>query len=217
MASVASPYGFKAVNELGGLPYAGSTRQFLINPAGYNTNIFNGSLVYVNASGYLQIVTATGADGTTNAFPTGSGGSAVLTGAIGVFVGCSYVNAQGQVIYAQYYPANTVAPSGTAITAYVIDDDRAVFQVQSAGSVTQAALGANVFLNAAQSTSTGSTTTGNSNTAVVAGSSAVTTTAAFRVIGFVDMQGFSTVGDAYTDILVKFNPGYHSYSNAVGL
>ena len=213
MASTASPYGFRAVNELGGLPYAGSTRQFLIDPAGYNTNIFNGSLVFVNASGFLQIATATGADATTNGFPTGT----TNTGCIGVFVGCSYVNSQGQVVYAQYYPANTVAPTGTAITAYVIDDDRAVFQVQSAGSVTQAALGANVFLNAVQSTSTGSTTTGNSNTAVVAGSSAVTTTAAFRVVGFVDMQGFSTVGDAFTDILVKFNPGYHTYSNAVGL
>ena len=213
MASTASPYGFKAVNELGGLPYSGSTRQFVIDPAGYNTNIFNGSLVYVNSSGYLNIVTGTGADGTTNSFP----GSGTLTGAIGVFVGCSYVNAQGQVIFAQYYPANTVAPTGTAITAYVIDDDRAVFQVQSAGSVTQAALGANVYLSAAQSTSTGSTTTGNSTSAVIAGSSAVTTTAAFRIVGFVNMQGFSTVGDAYTDILVKFNPGYHSYSNAVGV
>ena len=213
MASTASPYGFRAVNELGGLPYAGSTRQFLINPAGYNTNIFNGSLVYVATTGYLQIATSTGADDSTNGFPTGTAN----TGCIGVFVGCSYVNAQGQVVYAQYYPANTVAPTGTAITAYVIDDDRAVFQVQSAGSVTQAALGANVFLNAVQSTSTGSTTTGNSNTAVVAGSSAVATTAAFRVVGFVDMQGFSTVGDAFTDILVKFNPGYHTYSNAVGL
>jgi hypothetical protein len=45
----------------------------------------------------------------------------------------------------------------------------------------------------------------------------VTTTAAFRVVGFANVPGFSTVGDAYTDILVKFNPGYHSYSNAVGL
>jgi hypothetical protein len=208
MASTATPYGFKAVNELGGLPYAGSTRQFLIDPAGYNTNIFNGSIVTVNTSGYINIVTTNGDPASGAAFPAGT---------IGVFVGCSYVNAQGQVIFAQYYPANTVAPTGTAITAYVIDDDRAVFQVQSAGSVTQAALGANVYLNAVQSTSTGSTTTGNSNTAVVAGSSAITTTAAFRVVGFVNMQGFSTVGDAYTDILVKFNPGYHSYSNAVGI
>ena len=208
MASTATPYGFKAVNELGGLPYAGSTRQFLIDPAGYNTNIFNGSIVTINTSGYINIVTTNGDPASGAAFPAGT---------IGVFVGCSYVNSQGQTVYAQYYPANTVAPTGTAITAYVIDDDRAVFQVQSAGSVTQAALGANVYLNAVQSTSTGSTLTGNSTTAVVAGSSAITTTAAFRVVGFVNMQGFSTVGDAYTDILVKFNPGYHSYSNAVGI
>jgi len=213
MASTASPYGFKAVNELGGLPYAGSTRQFPIDPAGYAVNIFNGSLVYVAATGYLQIATSTGADATTNGFPTGTAN----TGCVGVFVGCSYVNAQGQVIYAQYYPASYVAPTGTTVTAYVIDDDRAVFQVQSAGTVTFAALGANTFLNAVQSTSTGSTTTGNSTTAVVIGSSAVATSAAFRIVGFVNMQGFSVVGDAFTDILVKFNPGYHSYSNAVGL
>jgi hypothetical protein len=136
-------------------------------------------------------------------------------GTIGVFVGCSYVNAQGQVIYAQNYPASYAAPTG--ITAYVVDDDRAVFQVQSAGTVAQAALGANVYLSAVQSTSTGSTRTGNSTTAVVAGASAITTGGAFRVVGFVDMQGFSTVGDAFTDILVKFNPASHSYSNATGI
>jgi hypothetical protein len=91
-----------------------------------------------------------------------------------------------------------------------------VFQVQSAGTVTIAALGSNVFFSTG-AVSTGSTSTGNSTASVVAGSSAVTTTAAFRVVGFPNMVGFSTVGDAYTDILVKFNPGYHSYSNAVGL
>ena len=207
MASTASPYGLRAVNELGGLPYAGSTRTFLIDPAGYNTNIFNGSIVALNTSGYLNIVTTNGDNSTP--FPAGT---------IGVFVGCSFVNAQGQVIYSQYYPANTASVNGSAITAYVIDDDRAVFQVQSAGTVTQAALGANVYLNAVQSTSTGSTTTGNSNTAVVAGSSAATTSGyAFRVVGFANVPGFSTVGDAYTDILVKFNPGAHSYSNATGI
>jgi len=207
MASTASPYGFRAVNELGGLPYAGSTRQFLIDPAGYNTNIFNGSIVALNTSGYLNIVTTNGDNSTP--FPAGT---------IGVFVGCSFVNAQGQTIYSQYYPANTASVNGSAITAYVIDDDRAVFQVQSAGTVTQAALGANVYLNAVQSTSTGSTTTGNSNTAVVAGSSAATTSGyAFRVVGFADVPGFSTVGDNFTDILVKFNPGAHSYSNATGI
>ena len=210
MASTASPYGLRAVNELGGLPYAGSTRSFLIDPAGYNTNIYNGTIVYVNSSGYLNIVTGTGADGTTNSFP----GSGTLTGAVGVFVGCTYTNAQGQIIYSQYYPANTASVQGSSITAYVIDDDRAVFQVQANGSMAQTTLGNNVYLANAQSTSTGSTTTGNSNVAV--SSSSVTTTAAFRIIGFVNSTT-SQVGDAYTDLLVKFNPGYHSYSNAVGV
>lgn len=207
MASTASPYGFRAVNEIGGLPYAGSTRSFLINPAGYNTNIFNGSLVYVADTGYLQLVTASGADGTTNAFPAGT----TLTGAVGVFVGCSYYNAQGQLIFSQYYPANTTG----VIEAFVIDDPNTVFQVQANGSVGQAALGANVTLANAQTTSTGSTTTGNSNIAV--SSTATTSTAPFRVVGFVNKQGFSQVGDAYTDLLVKWNPGWHSYMNVLGL
>jgi hypothetical protein len=207
MASTASPYGLRAVNELGGLPYAGSTRSFLFDPAGYGANVYNGSLVYVKTTGYIEIVTATGADATTNGFPVGTAN----TGAVGVFVGCSYVNAQGQTIFSQYYPSGSLNA-----TAFVIDDDRTVFQVQSAGSVTIAALGANVFFSTG-AVATGSTTTGNSTASVVAGASAVTTTAAFRVVGFVNMVGFSTVGDAYTDILVKFNPGYHSYSNAVGL
>lgn len=207
MASTASPYGLKPVNELGGLPYAGSTRSFAIDPAGYAANIYNGSLVYVKSTGYIEIVTATGADATTNGFPVGTAN----TGAVGVFVGCSYVNAQGQTVFSQYYPSGSLNA-----VAFVVDDDRCVFQVQSAGTVTQAALGSNVFFSTG-AVATGSTTTGNSTASVVAGASAVQTTAAFRVVGFVNMVGFSTVGDAYTDILVKFNPGYHSYSNAVGL
>jgi hypothetical protein len=206
MASTASPYGFKPVNEIGGLPYAGSTRSFALDPAGYGTNIFNGSLVYVATTGYLQLVTADGSDGTTNAFPAGT----TLTGAVGVFVGCSYVNAQGQTIFSQYYPA-----SALNAVAFVVDDPNTVFQVQADGSLTIAALGANVTLANAQSTSTGSTTTGNSNVAISA--TTKTTTAPFRVIGFPNMVGFSVVGDAYTDTFVKWNPGWHSYTNVVGL
>jgi hypothetical protein len=208
MASIASPYGLKPVNELGGLPYAGSTRQYVIDPAGSAANIYNGSPVYVNSSGYLAVATATGADATTNGFPVGSAN----TGIVGVFVGCQYINAQGQVIYSQYYPTGTTG----VVNAYVVDDPDVIFQVQSAGQVTQAAVGANLFFSTG-AVATGSTTTGNSTASVVAGSSAVTTTAAFRVVGFPNMVGFSVVGDAYTDVFVKINPGYHSYTNAVGL
>lgn len=202
MATTAAAYGFRPVNLIGGQPYAGSTRQFLIDPAGYGTNIFNGSLVYVNGSGYINIVTTDGSDTTTNAFPAGT----TLTGAVGVFVGCEFTNAQGQRIWSQYYPSGTTG----VVYAYVVDDPDAVFQVQANGAVAQNKLGENVILAAVQSTSTGSTLNGNSNTAVSATSK--TASAPFRIVGFA-----STPGDAYTDILVKWNFGWHSYTNAVGL
>ena len=208
MASTASPYGLRPVNQLGGTPYAGATRTYLIDPAGTASTIYNGSPVYVNSSGYLAVATATGADATTNGFPVGTAN----TGIVGVFVGCSYYNAQGQLIFSQYYPTGTTG----IVQAQVVDDPNVVFQVQSAGTVTQAAVGANVFFTTG-AVATGSTTTGNSTASVVAGASAVTTTAAFRVVGFPNIQGFSAVGDAYTDVYVKINPGYHTFTNAVGL
>jgi len=207
MSSVASPYGLKAVNLIGGLPYAGSTRELKLDPAGYGTNIYAGSMVYVKASGYVEIATATGADATTNGMPVGTAN----TGIVGVCTGFSYTNSQGQTIFGQYYPANSL--NGVA---YVVDDPNVVFQVQSAGTVAQSALGLNIAMSVG-AVSTGSATTGNSTGSVVAGASGSTTTAVFRIIGFVDMQGISVVGDAFTDILVKVNPGYHSYTNAVGL
>lgn len=200
MATTATPYGLKPVNRVDGMPYAGATQTFLINPAGTNTNIFYGSVVLINSSGYIALSTATGADLTTNNL----GGDSV--GAIGVFVGCEYVNAQGQTIFSQYYPSGTTG----VVTAKVITDPNVVFQGQLDGSGAQTVLGTNTFFAAVQSTSTGSTQTGNSTSALE--STVVTTAAAFRIVGFA-----STPGDAYTDVLVKFNPGAHSYTNAVGL
>ena len=200
MATTASPYGLRPVNRVDGMPYAGATQTFLIDPAGEATNIFYGQVVIIGADGYLAISTATGADITTNNL----GGDGV--GAIGVFVGCEYVNAQGQVINAQYYPSGTTG----VVTAKVITDPSVVFQAQLDGSGAQTVLGTNTFFAAVQSTSTGSTRTGNSTSALDA--TVQTAAAAFRIVGFA-----STPGDAFTDVLVKFNPSAHSYTNNVGL
>jgi hypothetical protein len=205
MAATASPYGLRPINRIDGMPYAGATQTFLIDPAGEATNIFYGQVVIIGADGYLAISTATGADITTNNL----GGSGI--GAIGVFVGCQYVNAQGQVINSQYYPSGTTG----VVTAKVITDPSVAFQAQLDGSGAQSVLGTNTFFAAVQSTSTGSTTTGNSTSALE--STVQTTAAAFRIVGFVEVQGFSAIGDAFTDVLVKFNPSAHSYLNNVGL
>ncbi len=202
MATTASPYGLKPVKRADGMPYAGATSQYLIDPAGEATNLFYGQVVHIGADGYIALSTATGADSTTNALPTGT----TLTGSLGVFVGCSYINAQGQQIYGQYYPSGTTG----VVTAYVVDDPNVIFQAQLDGVADQSDVGANTFFAAAQSTSTGSTQTGNSTSALE--STTVTTSAAFRIMGFA-----SPVTDAFPDVFVKFNPGYNSMTNAVGL
>ena len=201
MATTAAPYGLKPVKRADGMAYAGATSQFLIDPAGEGTNLFYGQVVHIGADGYIALSTATGADGTTNALPTGT----ALTGSLGVFVGCEYENSEGQTTFSQYYPSGSINAK-----AFVVDDPNVLFQVQADGAMDQSDIGANTFFASAQSTSTGNTATGNSTSAVDA--TTKTTTAAFRIVAAV-----SPIGDAFPDLLVKLNPGYSSMTNAVGL
>ena len=201
MATTATPYGLKAVNHIGGTPYAGSTRLLPI-ASGYATNIYNGSVVAIVAAGTVEIVTDLGNNA--DAFPAG---------VIGVFVGCTYTDPNlGTVVFRQNWPTGTVADDAQA---YIVDDPDVVFMAQADGAVTQADLGQNTNFAAVQSTTTGDTTTGNSNSAV-SSTTATTATIAFRIVDFVDSPT-STVGDAFTDLLIKFNAGIHSYDNATGI
>jgi hypothetical protein len=202
MATTATPYGLRPVKRTDGMPYAGATSQYLIDPAGEATNLFYGQVVIIGADGYIALSTATGADITTNNL----GGNGV--GAIGVFVGCEYVNSSGQLVQAQYYPSGTA--NGGTIKAYVVDDPNVLFLAQLDGAGAQTVIGTNTFFAAAQSTSTGSTTTGNSTSALDA--TVQTAAAAFRIVAHV-----SPASDAYPDVLVKFNPGAHQMTNNVGL
>ena len=201
MATTATPYGLKAVNHIGGTPYAGSTRLLPI-ASGYATNIYNGSVVAIVAAGTVEIVTDLGNNA--DAFPAG---------VVGVFVGCTYTDPNlGTVVFRNNWPTGTVASDAQA---YIVDDPDVIFMAQADGAVTQADLGQNTNFAAVQSTTTGDTTTGNSNSAV-SSTTATTATIAFRIVDFVDSPT-STVGDAFTDLLIKFNAGIHSYDNATGI
>lgn len=200
MATTAAPYGLRPINLIGGQPYAGAVRQIKI-ASGYATNIYNGSVVKIGTDGTVQLVTTNG-DNTTP-FPAGT---------IGVFVGCSYTDSTHGLQFSQHWPTGQAADDAKA---YVVDDPDALFMVQADGAVTQADLGQNTHLAAVQSTSTGSTQNGNSTSAVTA-TTAATDGWAFRIVDFVDGP-MSSVGDAYTDLIVKFNPGSHSYSNGTGI
>ena len=199
MATTAAPYGLKAVNLVGGQPYAGSTRLLKI-ASGYAANIYNGSVVSVVAAGTVEIVSEVG----TNADP-------FPAGTVGVFVGCSYTDPNTkQKLFSQYWPSGTVASDAVA---YVIDDPDVVFQIQADDTLAQSALGINIPV---VNPTAGSTTTGNSTMAADASAIAVGATLAFKIVDFVDSTT-SSVGDTYTDILVKFNPTSHAYTAGTGI
>ena len=161
--TVDAPYGFKAINELNGLPYAGATRQFPIARS-YATNIFYGDLVQLQTDGTLILTSYSAASSPTS----------VIAGAIGVFVGCQFTNpTTKQLQFSQYYPASTAADD---ILAFVVDDPFALFKVvmvgqtssesntaSAVGYANQSFIGTNVY---AVTGVAGSTTTGNSKMAV---------------------------------------------------
>ena len=200
MAAVAAPYGLRAVNHLGGTPYAGSTRMYPIASA-TAINIYYGSVVNVLGTGFL-----------TANLTVGTAAAPFVAGTVGVFVGCTYTDpGSNQVVFRQNWPTGTVTADAVA---YVVDDPAVIFQVQANGAVTAAALGSCCSI-LAQTTATGNLASGNSTTAVNSATISVNQDA-FKIVDFVDSPT-STVGDAFTDLLVKFNPVAHAYTSGVGI
>lgn len=196
MAAVAAPYGLRPVGLMGGRVFAGSIRKIPI-ASGYATSIFFGDVVKLSAG---TIVKDTG---TATATP------------VGIFMGCSYMDATFGWVNRQYWPASTVPlanaqPSATVgPQAFVCDDPFALFQVQSSGSLATTALGQ----NSALVQGSGSTATGNS--AVSIGAAATTNTLPVKIIDFV-YGPLSAPGDAFTDVIVAWNFGMHLYQTALG-
>jgi hypothetical protein len=153
--TVSAPYGFQPVNRQDGMPYAGATTQYGIKSV--STTIFNGDLVLIADGVVKSTVTTTSTLSVAN--------QANLTA--GVFVGCQYVNTQGQTVQAQYYPGNAAASSAIA---YVVVDENAAYKVAVTNgsgvmsSTTTKAIGVNLAVDQ----EAGSTTTGNSGNGVTA-------------------------------------------------
>jgi hypothetical protein len=153
--TVSAPYGFQPVNRQDGMPYAGATTQYGIKSV--STAIYNGDLVLIADGVVKSTVTTTSTLSVAN--------QANLTA--GVFVGCQYVNTQGQTVQAQYYPGNAAASSAIA---YVVVDENAAYKVAVTNgsgvmsSTTTKAIGVNLAVDQ----ETGSATTGNSGNGVTA-------------------------------------------------
>lgn len=221
MASVASPYGLKPVQLIGGAPYNGGViREYKVS-ANNSAAIFNGDLVQLSSAGQPSAVSsspvaikipATSADAT--------------AGIVGVCVGARYVNpSTKQPVWSNYLPANTITGGATDVWILVMDEPRGLFQVQgtaalgtfnsgTSGSGWPGAIGKNAALGFGTS---GNTTTGVSGVNLVVGSNggslATTSTLAVRIVGLVA----GTESDAYPEFIVKLNVGVHSYDNSLGV
>jgi len=200
--TVDKTYGFKPVNRLDGLPYAGAIRQIPVAPA-YATAILNGDTVAINTSGYLVAKTATA---------TGD--------SVGVLVGCQYVNSSGQTVQGQYYPASQSTSTAMAF-GYVVDDPNAVFKVVATNgqNTTPVAYDRTIVgSNVAISVNTGSTTTGDSFYGIDGTSANTTNTLPIRVVDVVPDTATGPAGVAattYYEFLVKFN--LHQYTDTTGI
>jgi hypothetical protein len=195
-------YGFKPVNRIDGLPYAGAIRQIPVAPA-YATAILNGDTVKVDTNGYIVAASTTDSGAV-----------------VGVLVGCSYINSMSQPTFAQLYPAGASTSTAMAF-AFVVDDPMAAFKVCAtvAGSTTPTAyarsiVGANVALVA----NVGSTTTGDSYYGIDGSSANTTNTLPVRVIDVVVDTATgnpSVAATTYYEFLVKFNT--NQYNNTTGI
>lgn len=184
MASAATPYGFIPVQMLGGRYMSHGLRKYKI-ASGYATAIYKGDLVKMANGGTLNKDT-----GTTTAVP------------VGVFLGVSWTDSTYGPKYQQYWPASTVA---TDAMAFVCDDPDVLFQVQANGSLTQTAIGCNASIVQGS----GNATTGLSGVSITASTVASTNTFPIRIVDYVTKPGFSALGDAYTDVLVRINTHFN--------
>jgi len=211
MATVATPYGLRAVNAIGGRPFNGGTiREFKV-PANNAAAIFNGDLVVLSAAGQPSAVSTT---------PTTS-----TAGIVGVCVGARYVSAEGQPTINHYLPANVITGGGQDVWVMVMDDPDALFHIKGTaalgtfnsgtdGSGWPGAIGKNAPLNFSAG---GNTATGNSGVALTVGANgaslASTGTLAVRIVGIVG----ETASDPYPEFVVKLNAGVHSYDTSTGV
>ena len=192
MSTTSAPRGLKPIGILGGAPFAGSTREYLIN-SGYSTAIYNGDVV-----GFANVASSSD-DGYLVREAVAS-----EVNPIGVFLGCWYTDPNtSQPTWRQYYPGSI---SASDIKAVVACHPHTLYELQCDGAIAQTQLGMSLDLVQTQS---GSTVTGNSgiqgdaSTASVGGE-------CWKIVDFIDKPG-SSIGDTYTDIVVMLNPAENAF------
>lgn len=193
MSSTSTPFGMSPIRHVNG--------KFLPPPraiaggiaSAYNANIFLGSPVKLLTTGLLAVAAAN-------------------EDIVGVFAGCQFVPSATSLLTPQMnWVANATYVAGTMV-AYVWDDPGIIFEIQSSGSLAQAATGDQAdFVNPG----TGNSTTGLSTAQISTTLAGAGAQAQLRIVGLATRID-NEWGDAFTNVEVQI--ARHQYiSNKVAV
>jgi len=193
MANQDAPFGFKAVGGMGSSYETQGTSKYQINDNWTNA-IYQGDVVAMGDG------SATDRAGTTSVAGFIFGSIAATTLNLGVFNGCFYNDPTTQKpTWKNYYPGAINITSGK-INAYCYDNPQQLFEVQTAGTLTQAAVGH----LADQATYVAGSTINGLSKSELAGSVG-TATAQWRVIRLSEDPSNSDTSSANSNWIVRLN------------
>ena len=188
MSSTSAPFGLRPAYHPSGLDRAVTLAGGIAS--GYASNILKGQPIKMNTAGWIEIVT---------------GGGAFL----GAFAGVEWTDATGRRRVSNYWPANESFQVGSVI-AYYYSDPNIVYEVQAAGSLTQAAVGDEFDLS---NETAGSTTTGLSACTLSTSAAGSGQLAQMRVINLAPYPD-NAWGDSYT--IVQATIAEYQFAGAAG-
>ena len=202
MANQDAAFGFRAIGGMGSSYETQGTSKYQIND-NWTNSIFQNDLVGMGDG------TVTDRAGTTSVAGYIFGSIAATTLNLGVFNGCFYIDpTTAKPTWKNYYPGAVNITTGK-IDAYCYDNPQQLFEVQTAGTLTQADVGSLIDNNTYVA---GSTTSGQSKLEI-AGSSGFTT-AQWRIIRLSEDPSNSDTGNANSNWIVRLNESIY-YNSAI--
>jgi hypothetical protein len=198
MSQVQSPNGLRPVKTGGDSHNAGTVNHYPLTTDN-SAVIAIGDLVAL-VSGSIAPVAANPAAGTLSA-----------NSPVGVFLGVKYDDGNQERFRAVApIDVHTAAVGSVDVTVY--DDLNAVFSVQANGTLAASVIGQNIGLGGFASSDVANKTSRlYADTATLSKSSS--STAPFKIIGF-DTTSGNAPGDAFTQILVRYNANVHAFTLA---
>lgn len=135
MSATNAPFGLRPAYHPSGLDRATALADGILST--YSTDILKGQPVKLATTGVIQVAAA---------------GDAF----VGAFSGVEFTDTTGRRRVSNYWPANTAYQTGSCV-AYYYSDPNIVYEIQAAGTLSQASIGEEFDLS---NTTAGSTTTG---------------------------------------------------------